>query len=301
MQAEVARQDSAALHVGIYPSEACLPFYYAEAIGIYDSMDVDIRFLHLNSMEDCDTALLSHKAEVAATDVARLINMQKIGQIFRAVATMSGHLTLLTAKDKNIKDIKQLKERLVGLDRHSETDYLSDELTANRDLEQLDIFRTQFNQHGIRFDMLNDGLIDAAFLDEPWASIAEENGAISMWKRDTNATPWSVLAANAEAVNDSTRIIQVQKLISGYNLAIQALNSGKHQEKYDSLLVYSFKIPAEVVDSVETVRLSANKFKSLSPVSDSIVSVATSWLVKRKWINPKQNTKHITTDKFISK
>lgn len=300
LRAEAARLDSLALHVGIYPSEVCLPFYYAEATGIYKELGVDIRFLHLNSMEDCDTALIARSAEVAATDIARIINIQKIGQLFKAIATMNGSLHLLAAKDKGIKDIKQLKERLLALDRHSETDYLSDELTEQRDLEHLDVFRTQFNQHGIRFDMINGGLVDAAFLDEPWATIAEENGAVSMWKRG-NEESWTILAANSAFVSDTMRISQINKLIEGYNLAVQRLNKCEQKEKYDSILVYDYNLPSEAVDTIEGIHLPANKFKPLSSVSDSILTIATEWLVKRQWISPKQNTSNLTTDKFIPK
>lgn len=299
--AEQARRDSAALHVSIYPSEACIPFYYAEATGIYDSMDVDIRFLHLNSMEDCDTALLNHKADIAATDIARLINMQKTGQIFCAIASMKGHLTLLAAKDKNIKDIKQLKERLWALDRHSETDYLSDELSAERELEQLDVFRTQFNQHKIRFEMLNGSLVDAAFLDEPWATLAKEGGANSLWTRAESDPSWEVMAANHETLNDSTRIEQTKKLIAGYNLAVQKLNRGQLKEKYDSILVSSFSIQKDALDSIPELQPQKIGFKTLSASSDSVVTIAKNWLVERKWINPTQNTTQLTTDKFISK
>lgn len=299
--AEAARRDSAALHVSIFPSEVCLPFYYAEATGIYDSMDVDIRFMHLNSMEDCDTALLGQKAEVAVTDVARLINMQKIGQIFTAIASMNGHLTLLGAKDKNIKDIKQLKERLLALDRHSETDFLSDDLTGKRDLEQLDVFRTQFNRHNIRLNMLDGSLVDAAFLDEPWATLALENGANSLWKRSVNDLSWEVLAANQIAMTDSTRNQQIKKLIKGYNLAVQCLNKGQLKEKYDSILVYAYSVNQEALDSIEALRSESIGFKALAPTSDSIVNIAKNWLVDRKWINPKQNTSHLTSQKFVSK
>lgn len=299
LKAEEARLDSIALHVGIYPSEVCLPFYYAEATGIYKELGVDIRFLHLNSMEDSDTALIASHAEVVATDIARLICLQKNGLLFKAIATMNGSIRLLAAKDKDIKDIKQLKERLLALDRHSETDYLSDILTEKRELEHLDVFRTQFNQHKIRFDMINNGLVDAAFLDEPWASIAEENGASSMWKRDKE-TPWTILATNEEFLSDTTRITQITKLIEGYNIAVQRLNKGEQPERYDSILVYGYSIPYEAVDTIENIHLPVNKFKPLSHVSDSIVQVATAWLINRKWINPNQNTKYLTSDKFIS-
>lgn len=297
--AEAARLDSMALHVAIYPSEVCMPFYYAEATGIYDSMDVDIRFLHLNAMEDCDTALMSNVVEIAATDIARLMEIQKNGQTFAAIATMNGHLRLMAAKGKAIKDIKQLKERLLAIERHSETDYLSDELTASRELEQLDVFRTQFNQHSIRFDMLNNTLIDAAFLDEPWATIAEYNGAVGMWKKDENEPSWNVLAANNVAQTDTSRVEQVKKLIQGYNLAVQALNKGELKEKYDSILVHTYKIQHEDIDSIEGLKLTTKSYRPLTASSDSIVNIAKQWLVRRQWIKPNQPAEQIITDKFI--
>lgn len=279
------RRDSAALHVAIYPSEACLPFYYAEATGIYRQMGVDIRFSHLNAMESCDTALVNHRVEVAVSDLARLLVMKKHQSSPVAIATLSNHLNLLTAKGKRIKEVKGLKEHIIALERHSETDYWSDELTEKAGLEELDVFRTQFNEHKTREEMLSNVLLDAAFLDQPYSSFTQINGSKRLWSRGEDMDSWNVLSLNAETMKDSTRVRQIRLLLQGYNAAVEILNKGERKEVSDSLLVHAYHFPQAAVDTITTLQASTIRFKALKPTNQQTLETARQWMIKRGQIS----------------
>ena len=58
-QAEkVSSQDSTVLYVALMPTVDCLPFYYAEQQGIFDSLNANIEIRNYMAQMDCDTAFL---------------------------------------------------------------------------------------------------------------------------------------------------------------------------------------------------------------------------------------------------
>jgi len=289
---EMVMKDSMALHVAIYPSEVCLPFYYAERTGIYDSLDVDVKMLHLGTMEDCDTALIRHRAEVSASDIARLICMRKDGFKATAITGLNGSLVLLSPASKRIKELKQLKERLVAIERHSETDYHSDQIAKSGGLNRLDVFRTQFNNHKLREEMLTNMLVEAAYLDEPFASFAIAEGAQIMWSRNKDEQSWTVLACADSVQNDQRIKEQIDKLIDGYLIAVDKLNSSKKDKaQLDSILWQDFCFTRLAVDTLSL--MDSVKLQKAAPIKQETVDKAKQWLIEREWISSKLNVEGI--------
>lgn len=301
---ELARQDSAALHVAVFPCKACLPLYYAEATGIFKSLDVDIRLMHLSTMEDCDTALLNHRAEVAASDMARLICMVKNGNDVCAIAQMQGKSYLMTKPNLKISNIKKLKERLIALDRHSETDYFSDKLAKEAGLEQLDFFRTQINNHQLRCSMLTNGLYESAFLDEPYATLAEEMGCKIIWESSKkDSCSWNVLATTHKTLKDKSRAKQAGKLIEAYQLASDKMNENMDTLCLDSILKKIYQLPHSMVDTIISIHPNSEIYKTCKLIEPQKQSLETArqWLIERKWISSTLNTENISNNMLMKK
>lgn len=301
---ELAKQDSAALHVAVFPCKVCLPLYYAEATGIFQSLDVDIRLMHLSTMEDCDTALMNHRAEVATSDLARLICMTKDGNDVTAIAQMQGKTFLMTRPEKPILNIKKLKERLIALDRHSETDYFSDKLAKEVGLEQLDFFRTQINNHQLRYSMLTNCLYEAAFLDEPYATLAEEMGCHTLWESSKKDTcTWNVLAMTNKTLKDKSRANQASKLIDAYQLAVERMNENMDTLCLDSIIKKVYQLPHIQVDTIISIHPNSEIYRAskLLVPKKTEVETAKQWLLERKWIPATLNTEKITNDILMKK
>lgn len=222
---ELAKQDSLALHIAVFPTMETLPLYYAERSGMLKEADADIRLAHYESMTDCDSALVGGTVQASFTDVARIITMQYEDSTYiQAVASTPSRLGLYAPKGKDkkkeIKRIQQLKERLVGMERHSRSDYWSDHILDGTDLDKLEIFRIQIGSTPLRYKMLNEGLLDAAFLPEPYA-LTMQDSAIShtIWTQPDSLTSWTVLAIPAEQAKDSLRASQVKALLDIYEKA----------------------------------------------------------------------------------
>ena len=290
-------KESARLTIAVYPSQGCLPLYYAEAKG--DSTNF-MKFMHLDTMEDCDTALFHHSAQVAFTDLARLICMRKDGFRTTAVAQIPVRWTLFTAKGKRISKVTQLKERLVALARHSETDYLSDFMLQDTELEQLDVFRTQFNNHKLRMDMLTQGLVEGAFLDEPFATVAQERGAMPIWQSDTLQPGWTVLAVSTTLLSDTLMVGQVRQLIHRYQEAVNELRTKPDTLLLHQILKHHYKLPYADVDTLqELVSRTSSCLHFLQPVKENAFQTAKSWLTERKWITKSLKTDSLYISRFF--
>lgn len=289
------KRDTLALYVAICPTEACLPLYYAEATGILDSLDANITLLSLGTMEDCDTALTHGVAEVAVSDLARLVCMSKDGVRATAMAQVPSSLTLYTAKGKRLNDVKQLKERLIAIERHSETDYWSDKLLEGTGLEQLDLFRTQFNSHKVRCDMLAGGLVEAAFLDWPYSVLAQAQGAKSIWVKKAEVPSWTVLAMLKQTLDKERVVRQAKQLCEAYDIAAKRLSMGLDSLRTDSILKAVYELPPLAVDTIPAFR--QPQAGTLKKVTAQDVQAAKDWLVRRQWVSNSVPTEHIVSDK----
>lgn len=222
---ELARRDSLALRVAVYPTLETLPLYYAERIGMLCDSTMDIRLEHYESMTDCDTAIAGGSVHVSFTDVARILALQaEKGVTLSPVATTVSTWGLYSPKEKKINRIEQLKEKMVGMERHSRSDFWSDEILKGKDLTSLDIFRIQVGSTHLRYDMLMSGMVDAAFLSEPYASLCADSAiAACLWKQPEEATSWTVLAIPEVQQKDSLRSLQVKQLMDVYEKARRQL------------------------------------------------------------------------------
>lgn len=288
---EQRKQDSLALHVAVYPCQSCMPLYYAEATGMLKALDEDIRLLHLSTMEDCDTALTHHRAEVATSDIARLLCMEKDGFKTTAIAELQSPMQLITAKGKRITAVKQLKERLVAMDRHSYTDYLTDEMLQGTGIDQLDVFRTQFNNHMLRCEMLTNILVDGALLDEPYATLAIAQGGKSIWKSKEKEQGWMVLATTPKTMNDKRIAKQIEVLRQVYDKAAEALNTQPDAAAMDSLLKQRYELPIQAVDTMASLK--ACQYHKLNKVKMQTIEQAKNWLTTRGWIDASLSTESI--------
>jgi NitT/TauT family transport system substrate-binding protein len=167
------RQDSLALKVALMPTLDCLPFYYAQRCGLFKELGLDIRLQTFNAQMDCDTAFARRHVDVSYTDLIRAAWMQSKGTGLYVFMQADGHHELLTAKSRRIRQTKHLKERMVAMARHSVTDLLLDTVIGQARLEPSTVYHPQINDIRLRYGMLNNATIDAAFLPEPYASQAE--------------------------------------------------------------------------------------------------------------------------------
>ena len=60
--------DTTVLRVAVMPTMSCLPVYYAERIGLADSLGLKMELRRYQAQMDIDTAILYGHADIAFTD-----------------------------------------------------------------------------------------------------------------------------------------------------------------------------------------------------------------------------------------
>lgn len=294
---EQAKRDSLALHVGVMPTMDCLPFYYAEQMGIYEKLGLDVRLRTYMALLDCDTALARRRVEVCYTDLIRALLLQKEGHALRVIMKADGGEQLVTARSKRIKTLAQLKERMVGIARHSATDSYSDAIMDSAGLEKEAIFRPQINDIRLRCAMLCNGTLDAVFLPEPYATQALAEGNRRIFGQPLSASPQLMAVAMTEsAYADEHRCRQTRLLLEGYNRAADALNRNPQPDSLRALWISIYRLSAQAID---TLRLP--HFEPAAPQHEDNVAAAIEWLRSRELLPTDFNTDSLVSHKFTRK
>lgn len=291
---EQARRDSMALHVALMPVQDCLPFYLAERAGIYKRLGLDVRFHTLQAQLDTDTALLRKHVHLAYSDLARAIMIQQTDTFdLRAIASSPTVLQLITTQRSRVRNLNQLKERMVAVARHSITDFWSDRLTDSAHMAQADIFRPQINDVRIRIDMLCNGTMDAVFLPDPYATEAILRGNNKNFSTEGLSPQLGAFLTPTWVLHDSTRTAQLYLLFEGYQEAVR-LTKEKHglRDSIPVLLHTLCQIPDSLTD---TINCSLPPFPTLMRPSKQDADAALRWLDTRG-----KAQKGYTTDTLIS-
>lgn len=248
---EQAQRDSLALHIAVLPVMDCLPLYYASRTGMLDSAGIDVRLHHYTSLMDIDTALSRRHDEAAYTDLIHLNTLQTSGTPLRAIAQTQGEMALLTAQEKRIRTLKQLRERTLAISRHSASDYWCDWVVDTSTVSPDDIYRPQIHDVQLRSQMLCDQLLDAALLPQPYASAAQLMGHRRLTSTPQRSPHLMALVATAQACNDTLRAHQLRTLLQTYDLAVQRIAQGQKEDTIRAILHDTYLLDWDMLDTIK--------------------------------------------------
>ncbi len=291
---DTTEQDSAALHIGVLPVMDCLPIYYAQKEGFFAKEGVDVRLHDFLSQMDCDTAMIGGSVDLAYTDIARALLMK---QKVRAICSLPGSMSLITAHSKRIRQSKHLVERMVAVDRMSRADYLSDEIMRQEDLDPTAIYRPQINDIRLRTSMLDEQLLDAAILPEPYSQWMEIKGNRRLYTPADSSPALACMIAKETTLEDSLRNKQIELFLVAYQKAVNDLNKRQvHQNVIYDILRESYSIPKEICDSIHLPKLPHAK-----PISTDEVNTMSTWLKLRERPIKSSRAEQLPYNKYFNK
>lgn len=67
-----ADTDSTAIRLGLMPTIDCLPFYYADSTGIFDSLGINVKLITFESAIDADTSFVKGHIDAIASDLVKV-------------------------------------------------------------------------------------------------------------------------------------------------------------------------------------------------------------------------------------
>ncbi len=287
------QSDSLTLTVALMPTVDCIPFFYAQQSGIYDSLGLSVDFPLYRSQMDIDTALVGRSIDGGVTDIVRAEFLQSKGGKPVVVMATEGRWSVVASRSLRIHKFNQLKDRMVAVARHSVTDLISDLAAAEGGLADNQIYRPQINDIVLRTNMLDNTQIDVAVLPEPQATMAVTKGHRRLAMNNLKKTEFGCLAFDARVLKNKRRAAQVRALIKGYNLAIEAINRGG-KAVCDSLLLTTFGLSPDDIRSLKLPR-----YEKAHLPSAEVIDQSRRFLQRRKFVSSRYDADKLIDRTYI--
>lgn len=219
----IASNDSGMLHIAILPIKECLVLQYAQNSGLAQKMGLKMKLTVFESQMDIDTSMISNSTHIYFGDSARISQSKYDSLVLKPVLKLPTELLLLTNKDLKIKEVAELKTKIVGLTRNSQLEEWLKCLSDTCLSDSGEIYHAQINSIKLRTNMLNNGLIDAAILPQPWAdSLTTVHGHPVLAKHMSNGLG---LYAKKRVMDDSLMNQQIVLLKKVYVASLDSLTS----------------------------------------------------------------------------
>lgn len=252
---EQRRADSLALHVAIVPTLASLPLYYAERLGLADSLGLDMRLHHYSSFMDADTAFYRQRVHVFVTDSVRLAFIQKKWSA-KSIFAVPEPLALILKRESSHQKLTGLFEETIGISRHCADETWCLQLIDSARMSIYDVYRPQVHDIVLRSQMLQNKLLDAAILSEPYVTLLHKQGCPLLATCTNGPLAKILFAANDTLTQDPHRLQQITLLEKVYNEASNLINKGYESDNIKSILLNDYGVSTSQLDSISIPRSS---------------------------------------------
>ena len=241
------------LSIALTPTFDCLPFYWAVRHGIYKQLGLDLQIKAYTSQFDCDSAILGQTAIGGVTDLVRIEYYKQKRQNLEILTMTDSRWGLVASRELRVKSANKLENRMIGVARFSASDYFSEEILKQNKLAYTDVFRPQINDFILRTTMLNENQINAAVLPEPfltWARVEKHTILADSLNYDCQLGCFAINPTAIKMLKDKNFS---QKIIQGYNMAVDSLNK-KGVTSCREILLHDFRLPEKVINAIHLIR-----------------------------------------------
>ena len=275
--------DSAALRVAVMPTLDCLPLFLASEHNMFRRAGIDVALVCFNAQMDCDTALISGYVGATVTDLVRTEHLRRRKVSTTCLTATDASWQLLSARTARIRRLPQIDDRMVGMARYSATDMLAALCIDSAKLKEERVYRIQVNDVGIRLNMLQNNIIDAALMPEPQATAARLSRAFLL----ADASRRFGLRLGVVAMRDSClSASKADAFRRAYDEACDSLNANG-LKVYSDIIVRKMGVTRQTVDSMPD----NITFRHAAQPRPSDVERAKAWLTKKLGSDEVKNEK----------
>lgn len=282
--ADAKKADSLALHVALMPTLGCLPIYYAQRTGITDSLHLDIRLMEYTAQMDIDTAITRGHTDIAYTDIIRAIRLSDSVSLTSLLAA-DEPLSLVAQKNKKIKKMKQMSEKMIAICRLCATDYWCEKMLDSAKVSQDSVYKPQINDVKLRGKMICTGLLEGAMLEEPYASWAVMMGNKELRRTQDKSYQFAVWVMADSLQKDKRKVKQIRKFISAYRMAVENINKGLYPDSLRSILKKEYELPDSVADSLKLTPIKQPFVPQKKDVEEAVNWLSSRGITRQKF-NP---------------
>ncbi len=286
---EVSRRDSMALRVAVMPTLNCLPIFYAERMGLFESSEEYVKLIRYQAQLDIDTAITKKHTDVAFTDLIRFFRFpEQIRDSITPLMQNEEPISMISIKGVRVKETLQMKEKLIAISRLSITDYWCDHMLDSAKINHDEVYRPQINDVKLRADMLHTELIDGSMMAEPYSSWMTQTGHNKLFQTTAKHPQMAIWTVADSLLADSVQRQRIAQFVKTYCTAVNRINQGEHPDTIKAILNQEYGIPPAIVDSIQLPQITLP-----DTVNTANINEALRWLKTRN-IQPKATS----TDKF---
>ncbi|MDR2401518.1 MAG: ABC transporter substrate-binding protein [Deferribacteraceae bacterium] len=276
---------------GVMSSMDYLPLAAAIEQGYLDESGVKLNIKKFFSAGERDAAFQSGNIDGTVIDYTGAV-LQKAGGIeLKLVSACDAPFYIVAGKSTGISDIAGLKGKKVAVSQNTVIDYCTDKALARAGLLPSDIEKVEINRIPVRFEMLDNGKIDATALPEPFASKARGTGNKIITSNSELGFAITGIMFTDKALKEKRELIK--KLYIAYNKGAQYIRTHSTEEIKTVLIDEMGFAESDLEGALIPLYNDARP-----PSDDDLISVA-EWLIGRGLIDSGFDPKSLAAEGIL--
>jgi NitT/TauT family transport system substrate-binding protein len=257
------------LRIGMMSSSDVIPYVLINENGLADKYNFDLQLEVFTSAKDRDAALQAGELDGVLTDYIGVCMYQNAGFDVRITGITDGDYILMAGKNTGITDISQIKGRSIAISENTLIDYTLDNILFNNELLSEDVVKEIVPRIPDRLELLRNEKIDLGLMPEPFATIALNDGAVSLGSANEFGLYPAVSAFTKTALDNNPEAIH--NLYVAYNEAVDYMNETDIRE-YEETVIQAVGYPEEMLGKIEV-----KDFRTSTLPSKEEIEAAITW------------------------
>jgi NitT/TauT family transport system substrate-binding protein len=278
-------QEAPTLKIAVLPILDALPMYVAEAQGYFKDAGIAVEFLPVASAAERDQVVQAGQADGMINDLISTVlynkDTQKIAivRLARTASPDQAQYSIVASKDSGIAKPEDLKGVDIGISEGTVIAYTTDRLLEHAGLTRDEIKTTNVPRIPDRLQLLSEGKLQAANMPEPFATLAEQSGAVRVI--DDRSLPEVGTSEISFLVNTlKSKPETVKKFLAAIDKATADINS--NPDKWNSLLSDKKLIAAPLIGKYALPRFPAATVPSEAQLKDVMAWMMEKGLIKQE-------------------
>jgi NitT/TauT family transport system substrate-binding protein len=278
-----AAQEDPTLKIAVLPILDALPMYVAEAQGYFKDAGITVEFLPVASAAERDQVMQAGQADGMINDLISTVlynkDTQKIAivRFARTASPDDSQYSIVASKDSGITSPDQLKGVEIGISEGTVIAYTTDRLLEHAGLSKDDIKTTNVPKIPDRLQLLSEGKMQAANMPEPFATLAEQGGAVRVIDdRSDPEVGTSEISFNVSTLKAKPET--VKKFLAAIDKATADINS--NPDKWNTLLTDKKLIAAPLIGKYVLPKFPAAAVPTEAQIKDVLAWMMDKGLVK---------------------
>jgi len=294
-----ATSEDPTLKIAVLPILDALPMYVAEAQGYFKDAGIKVEFVPVASAAERDQIMQAGQADGMINDLISTVlynkDEQKIAVVrfARTASPDQPQYSIVVSKDSGFTKPEDLKGVEIGISQGTVIAYTTDRLLQHAGLTQNDIKTTNIPQIPVRLQMLSEGKLKAANMPEPFATLAEQSGAVVVIS-DTSLPEVGTSEISFSVNTLKTKPETVKKFLAAIEKATADINA--NPDKWNSLLTDKKLIPAPLIG-----KYPLPKFPAASIPSEAQLKDVQAWMIEKGLIKTEVSYDKLVDASYLPK